>query len=93
VLEQSDEFPNRSALRDAMLPNTIHRFAHSGVGKHIKIHRADGWHNDQWGLIVMVIPSGGKPCWLIEYPDGATDVFPVSLKVSETPDANSYSLR
>lgn len=78
MLEHSEAFPDKPAHRDAMFANTLHSVARSGVGKYIKIHRNDGWHNGHWGLIVMVIPSGGKPCWLIEYPDGATDVFPVS---------------
>lgn len=91
MLEPPDEFPDNPAHKDAMLANTLHSVARSGVGKSIRIHRNDGWHSNHWGLIVMVIPSGGKPCWLIEYPDGATDVFPVSLR--DTSSTNSYTLR
>jgi hypothetical protein len=54
-------------------------FAKRQIGRTITVHRRrDGWRCGQPGRVMMVAPSQGRPCWLVEYPDGAHDVVPVA---------------
>lgn len=44
----------------------------------------DGWvrgmhpymyKSGQWGRIIAIVPARGRDCWLIEWPNGDTDVW------------------
>lgn len=51
-----------------------HSIADHYVGHKIMINRSDGWNAGRWATIKMVVPSRNKLCWLVEYPNGDTDV-------------------
>jgi hypothetical protein len=67
--------------------NAAYIRAQSYVGRQLRILDDDAWNYGRWGQIVMVVPSRGHACWLVDYPDGCTDVVPA------TPSPELYAIR
>lgn len=42
-----------------------------------------GFRNGQWAKLVNVVPARERDCWLVEFPDGVTDLWVVA-------DASDY---
>lgn len=46
-----------------------------------------GFRSGQWARALTTVESFGRPCWLVEFPDGAQDWWPIE-------DANAgYEVR
>ena len=36
-----------------------------------------GFRSGEWARLVCMVPGPTKDCWLVEFPDGVTDFWPV----------------
>jgi hypothetical protein len=36
-----------------------------------------GFRSGEWARVVNVVPARGRDCYLVEFPDGVTDLWPV----------------
>lgn len=50
----------------------------SRIGQLIRATSRNNWSCGRWATIVGVVPSLGRPCWLVEFSDGVPDVWAVS---------------
>ncbi|SEB36689.1 hypothetical protein SAMN04490220_0430 [Rhodococcus jostii] len=48
----------------------------SRIGQLIRTTYRSHWAYARWATIVAVVPSLGRPCWMVEFSDGVTDVWP-----------------
>jgi hypothetical protein len=52
------------------------------VPKFIRHTHHYGFRAGQWARLVMIVPARNRDCYLVEFPDGVTDLWAV-LDVSE----------
>ena len=45
------------------------------VGRKIRSCHPNAYQSGKWGTVVAVVPARGTDMWLIEWPDGKTDVW------------------
>lgn len=50
---------------------------HGRIGHQIRTRSGNRWRRGEWARIVAVVPSRGRSCWMVEFGDGATDVWPI----------------
>lgn len=47
------------------------------IGQLIRVASRTHWSYGRWATIVAVVPSLERPCWMVEFSDGAPDVWPI----------------
>lgn len=50
---------------------------HENVGKLIRATHPYGYRTGEWAEVRMVVPCRSRYCYLVEFPDKATDLWPV----------------
>jgi hypothetical protein len=72
-----DEHDIIPALVEAAKANIVHDETppEARVGLLVRATHPYSYRSGQWAVIVTVVPARGRDCWLVEFDDGATDVW------------------
>lgn len=50
--------------------------AEQRVGQQIRSNHPYAYRSGVWATVEMVVPARGRDCWLVRFPDDATDLWP-----------------
>lgn len=50
---------------------------HTAELREVRATHPAGFRSGEWARVLTTVESRGRPCWLVEFPDGAQDWWPI----------------